>query len=73
MVKKKLGEKHGHLPPKSKPWWLPETQETHWFSPAVLDKVNVGIAEFAQTLLQVLPEASQGHLDDIHVAQQLPV
>lgn len=39
----------------------------------MLDELNVGIAKLAQALLQVLAEAAQGHLDDIHVAKQLPV
>lgn len=39
----------------------------------MLDVVDVGVAELAQALLQVLAEAAQGHLDDIDVAEQLPV
>lgn len=41
--------------------------------PAVLNELDVGVANLAQALLQVLAEAAQGHLDDINVAKQLPV
>lgn len=41
--------------------------------PAVLNELDVGVANLAQALLQVLAEAAQGHLDDVNVAKQLPV
>lgn len=41
--------------------------------PAVLNELDVGVANLAQALLQVLAEAAEGHLDDIDVAKQLPV
>ena len=44
-----------------------------WLSPAVPDKLNVGVAKLAQALLQVLAEAAQGHLEDVDVAEQFPV
>ena len=41
-----------------------ESPEAHrgpgcWLPPAVLDELNVGVAQFAQALLQVLAEAAQ--------------
>ena len=44
-----------------------------WLPPAVLDELNVGVAQLAQALFQVLAEAAQGHLDDVDIAEQLPV
>lgn len=39
----------------------------------MLEELNVGVAQLAQALLQVLAEAAQGQLDDIDVAKQLLV
>lgn len=55
-----------------------ESPEAHrgpgcWLPPAVLDELNVGVAQLAHALLQVLAEAAQGHLDDVDVAEQLPL
>lgn len=39
----------------------------------MLDELNVGVAQLAQALFQVLAEAAQRHLDDVDVAEQLPL